>query len=82
MSKDKEKKVKPDSPKKQTRLQVANQLRTSLTELETLLGKKEYEDRIKKAAKLLTEGIKVRKEKEPKKAPKKEKTAKIEKIAG
>lgn len=53
-------KTKIPSPKKQARLQVIAQLQTALPGLEEALGKKEFDSRLKKAAKLLTEGIKVK----------------------
>jgi hypothetical protein len=78
MSKEKEKKEKPVSPKKQIRLQMIGQLQASLPALKVLLGTKEFEVRIKKAAKLLTEGIKIKENKKPAKdkLPKKTKVAK------
>lgn len=76
MAKSKEKKVKTPSPKKEIRQQVTDKLRNTLTELEEKLGKKELESRIKKAAKMLTAGIKI---KTPK--PKKNKPAKDEATA-
>ncbi|HEX2848097.1 MAG TPA: hypothetical protein VHN59_16235 [Chitinophagaceae bacterium] len=53
-------KTKIPSPKKQARLQVIAQLQTALPGLEETLGKKEFNSRLKKAAKILTEGIKVK----------------------
>ena len=58
MSKDKTKKVKGPSLKKELRGQITDKLKSSLNGLEEKLGKKEFESRIKKAAKLLTSGIK------------------------
>ena len=58
MSKMKVKKDKTPSPKKEIRNQVTGQLKVALNGLEDKLGKKEFESRIKKAAKLLTSGIK------------------------
>ena len=65
MSKEKTAKARPDSAKKQTRLQVTDQLQAALPALQALLGDKEFESRIKKAARLLTEGIKIKKKKSP-----------------
>jgi hypothetical protein len=73
MSKDKIKKVKPLSPKKEFRNQIAGQLKNALKGLEEKLGKKEFEGRIKKATKLLAAGIKIKQVKAVKaKAVKKE----------
>jgi len=47
------------SPKKQARLQVIAQLRTALPGLEEALGQKEFDSRLKKVARLLTDGIKL-----------------------
>jgi hypothetical protein len=66
-------KEKELSPKKQARQQVVAQLQTALPGLAEALGQKEFESRLKKAAKLLTEGIKA-------KAPKKTKEVKKVKI--
>ena len=60
MSKDKINKEKPLSPKKLFRSQVSSQITNALTSLEEKLGKKEFESRVKKAAKLLTAGIKAK----------------------
>ncbi|MBO9658678.1 MAG: hypothetical protein J7527_07610 [Chitinophagaceae bacterium] len=66
-------KEKEVSPKKQARQQVVAQLKTALPGLADALGQKEFESRLKKAARLLTEGIKA-------KAPKKVKEVKKVKI--
>jgi hypothetical protein len=60
MSKSKTKKDKALSPKKEIRNQVTEQLKNALTGLEEKLGKEEFESRIKKAAKMLSAGIKVK----------------------
>ena len=54
------KKVKAPSPKREYRNQVTEQLKTALTGLEEKVGKKDFEARVKKAAKLLTAGIKLK----------------------
>lgn len=64
MAKGKKKDVKPISRKKELYQQLITQLATSLPGLKEILGDKKFENRIKKAAKLLGEGIK---EKAPKK---------------
>ena len=45
--------------KKETRKEISTQLANALTGLKETLGEKKFERRIKKAAKLLTAGIKV-----------------------
>jgi hypothetical protein len=60
MSKSKSKKEKAPSPKKEIRSQITDQLKNALTSLEEKLGKKEFEGRIKKAAKMLSAGIKIK----------------------
>lgn len=56
-------KTKKITTSKQARLQVTEQLQHSLPGLIDVLGQKEFEKRIKKAAKLLAEGIKAPKKK-------------------
>jgi hypothetical protein len=58
MAKAKVKKTKAPSFKKVLRQQISDKLRTALTELEEKVSKKDLESRIKKAAKLLTAGVK------------------------
>ncbi|MES2892662.1 MAG: hypothetical protein V4725_11630 [Bacteroidota bacterium] len=58
--------VKSNSLKKKMMTEVSIQLSTSLTSLKEALGSKKFDKRIKKAAKLLTSGIK---DPEPTKAP-------------
>ncbi|RYG39781.1 MAG: hypothetical protein EOO01_28825 [Chitinophagaceae bacterium] len=53
-------KSKIPSPKKQARQQVIAQLQSTLPGLEEALGKKEFNSRLKKAAKILTEGLKAK----------------------
>ena len=73
MSKDKAKKDKPLSAKKEFRTHIMERLKTALNGLEEKVGKKELENRIKKATKLLVAGVKLKPAKAPKsKAPKKE----------
>lgn len=60
MPKSKTKKDKALSPKKEIRNQVTEQLKNALTGLEEKLGKEEFDSRIKKAAKMLTAGIKIK----------------------
>ena len=74
MSKSKKKNTKGISLKKETYQQLSSQLSTSLAWLKELIGEKKYESRIKKASKLLSNGIK---EKSPKKvSPEKKKVSK------
>ena len=58
MAKSKLKAVKSISLKKEIIQQLTAQLTTSLPGLKEILGAKKFESRIKKAAKLLSEGIK------------------------
>ena len=64
MAKNKLKEGKTISLKKEIYQQITGQLSTSLPGIKEILGEKKFESRIKKAAKLLSEGIK---EKAPKK---------------
>ena len=64
MAKTKLKSTKSISLKKEINQQLTAQLTTSLPALKEILGEKKFENRIKKAAKLLSDGIK---EKAPKK---------------
>lgn len=73
MSKSKKSKEEKASPKKEMSRQVTDQLKTSLDGiLKQLLGEKKFENRIRKATRLLTDGIKLKTPAEPK--PVKEKT--------
>jgi hypothetical protein len=58
MAKGKKKDLKPISRKKEIQQQLITQLSTSLPGLKDILGDKKFEIRIRKAAKLLSEGIK------------------------
>ncbi|MEP7373158.1 MAG: hypothetical protein ABI675_07170 [Chitinophagaceae bacterium] len=58
MTKIKKNEIKYISRKKEIRQQLISQLATSLPGLKEILGDKKFESRIKKAAKLLSEGIK------------------------
>jgi hypothetical protein len=81
MSKSKSKKDNAPSPKKEIRNQVIDQIRNALTGLEEKIGKQEFESRIKKAAKLLTAGIKTKSTKAAKSKPvKKDSSAPEEKV--
>jgi hypothetical protein len=76
MSKGKKKDIKPISRKKEIHQQLITQLSTSLPGLKDILGDKKFESRIRKAAKLLSEGIKdkvSKKIKQEKKQPRKKK---------
>ena len=64
MASNKSKPTKSISLKKEISQQLTAQLTTSLPGLKEIMGKKKFETRIKKAAKLLSKGIK---EKVPKK---------------
>ncbi len=48
------------SPNTPARLQVIAQLQTTFPGLEEALGKKEFNSRLKKVAKILTEGLKAK----------------------
>ncbi|MET0466589.1 MAG: hypothetical protein ABW007_25750 [Chitinophagaceae bacterium] len=61
------------SSKKQARQQIIAQLQTALPGILEALGQKEFDSRLKKVSKMLTEGIKV-------KSPKKVKEVKKVKI--
>jgi hypothetical protein len=69
MSKSKSKKDKAPSLKKEIRNQITDQLKNALTGLEEKIGKEEFESRIKKAAKLLSAGIKIKPAKPVKSKP-------------
>ena len=75
MSKSKTKKDKAPSPKKVIRNQITDQLKNALSSLAEKLGKDEFESRIKKAAKLLTAGIKSKQAKLVKNKPAKKDSA-------
>lgn len=63
MAKGKKKDNKPASLKKTTYNQLSIQLESSLTWLKDLLGEKKYATRVKKAAKILSDGIREKPEK-------------------
>jgi hypothetical protein len=67
----KSKKIKYISGKKELRQQLISQLTKSLPGLKEILGDKKFETRIKKAAKLLSEGIKDKSSKKLKQEKKK-----------
>ena len=70
----KQSKSKPLSLKKQVSLEVVQALSAALPHLKEILGEKKFEDRIEKAAKLLSAGVKEKKEK-PKAVSKKKKSS-------
>jgi len=74
MAKNKTKKIKSPSFRKVIRRQITDQLQSALIPLKDKMNEKKFERRIKKAAKLLTAGIKADSAKEIKiKAPKENK---------
>jgi len=74
MGNKKTKEPKTLSLKKQVNLEVVQALSAALPHLKEILGEKKFEDRIEKAAKLLSAGIKEKKEK-PKTSSKKKKSS-------
>lgn len=72
---------KNDHSKKSTRKEVSVQLANVLNNLKEALGEKKFERRIKKAAKLLTAGIKTKPAKKEKKGKGKTKTNRLKKVA-
>ena len=58
MAKNKTKKIKSPSFRKVIRRQITDQLQNALTPLKERMDEKKFERRIKKAAKMLTAGIK------------------------
>lgn len=66
--------VKSATPKKIARTAVSQQLANTLTDLKEALGEKKFERRIRKAARLLTAGIKGKPVKREKKEKEKKKT--------
>jgi hypothetical protein len=71
--------TKKDHSKKSTRKEIGLQLANVLNGLKESLGEKKFERRIKKAAKLLTAGIKTKPVKKEKKGKGKTKTNKSKK---
>ena len=63
MGNKKTKEPKALSLKKQVNLEVVQALSAALPHLKEILGEKKFEDRIEKAAKLLSAGVKEKKEK-------------------
>jgi len=78
MAKSKTKSAKSISLKKEISQQLTAQLTTSLPALKEILGEKKFENRIKKAARLLTNGIKEKAPKEIKQEKKKASKKKTE----
>ncbi len=78
MAKNKEKNGKTVSLKKEIYRQLTGQLLTSLPAIKELLGEKKFESRVKKAAKLLSEGIKDKASKKIKIVKKKATKEKVE----
>ena len=78
MAKTKEKNGKTISLKKEIYDQLTGQLSTSLPSIKELLGEKKFESRVKKAAKLLSEGIKDKAAKKSKEVKKKAAKKKVE----
>ena len=77
-SKNTESKVSPT--KKDARKEVSEQLANALGNLKETLGAKKFERRIKKAARLLTAGIKTKPAKKEKKVKGKTKTGKVKAV--
>ena len=74
MSKTKKKDSKEISPKKQLNQKIADQLSVALNgSLKDILGEKKLKSRVKKAARVLTNGIKVKVAAKPKAEKKKDK---------
>ena len=71
MSNSKKKDTKSISLKKETNQQLSTQLASSLGWLKELVGEKKFESRIRKAAKLLSDGIKEKAHKKIKEVKKK-----------
>lgn len=71
MAKSKPTAAKKVSVKKQARIDIAKQLTSSLAAFKDILGKKKFESRIKKAARLFSDGIKATPVKKTKTAKKK-----------
>ena len=66
---------------KEARFQIAEQLQLSLPGLIDLLGQEEFDKRIKKAAKLLADGIQAPRKKKKQNSPKKVKEKETVKAA-
>jgi hypothetical protein len=63
MAKTKTAKTKTSSPKKQAQQQIILQLNSALPGLKDTLGEKKFSARVKKAARILSAGIKAKKPK-------------------
>lgn len=81
MSTSKKTAAKPVNEKKSARKEISVQLTSVLNNLKETLGEKKFERRIKKAARLLTAGIKTKPFKKDKKGKGKTKTNKLKKVA-
>ena len=81
MSTSKKAEGQPVNGKKSTRKEISVQLTNVLNNLKETLGEKKFERRIKKAARLLTAGIKTKPVKKDKKVKGKTKTNKSKKVA-
>ena len=79
MGNKKTKEPKTLSLKKQVNLEVIQTLSAALPQLKEILGEKKFEDRIEKDAKLLSAGVKEKKEK-PKADSKKKKSSDSKKV--
>jgi hypothetical protein len=80
MGNKKTKEPKTLSLKKQVNLEVVQTLSAAMPHLKEILGQKKFEDRIEKAAKLLSAGVKEKKEK-PKSDSKKKKSPDNNKVS-
>jgi hypothetical protein len=58
MEDSKNKKTSADNSKRKTRKQIEKKLETTLSNLRPVLGNKKFKRRVKKAAKLLSSGLK------------------------
>jgi len=74
------KEPKKISRKKQVHIEITETLTTALAGLKEILGEKKFESRIEKAARMLSSGIKPKKEK-AKPTKKKDKSANSKEIA-
>ncbi|MBO9562719.1 MAG: hypothetical protein J7621_08100 [Niastella sp.] len=81
MSTSKKAEAQPANDKKSARKEISIQLTSALNSLKETLGEKKFERRIKKAARLLTAGIKTKPVKKEKKGKGKTKTNKSSKKA-
>ncbi len=72
---------KKNPSKKETRHLIEQQISTSLADLKVLLGEKEFESRVKKAAKIFAKKVKTETIKEKAAAPTEKKTPQPKKAA-